>query len=76
VRGLLLLFIPGTFDCVLNLLSFSLALQASLAQRDDLAISELDWFEAVLRWTEADRSGCVHLPIATIPEAAAVAASG
>lgn len=31
----------------------------SLAQRDDLAIPELHWFKAVLKWTQFDRSGCV-----------------
>ena len=29
----------------------------SLAQRDDLAILELDWFEAINRWVDADRRG-------------------
>ena len=38
----------------------------SLAQRDDLAITELNWFEAVLRWVEADRSGRAEAALARI----------
>jgi hypothetical protein len=31
----------------------------SLVQRDDLTITELAWFEAIYRWTNADWTGCV-----------------
>ncbi len=39
----------------------------SLVQRDDLTITELAWFEAIYRWTNADWTGCVAYALLLCP---------